>query len=348
MIKIFYLTFFVFSIVLFPQTKELKFELADYKSLDSLVSFRGICTVDKNTVWVSGSKGSVYVTLNGGKNWQKVKVPESDSLDFRDIEILSSGVIVLMSSGSGESSRIYKSDDNGKTWRVVYQNLFRDGFLDTIEFWTKRNGIAIGDPVNGKFDILLTTDGGSNWREAIRKNIPDAFAGEAQFAASGTCISVVGKNEAWIATGGTKARILKTSDKGLSWQVYKTPILQGQSSTGIFSIHFLNKNTGLIVGGNYLKEDDKDSTSAFSVDGGRNWKLNSTGYLPYQSSVKSVMINNRAFFISTGHAGTYYTNDLKNWQLVEKTGFHCISISKSDNSIWLAGSNGRVARLIIN
>ena len=345
--KILFLSFLVFTIVLFPQTKELKFELNDYKSLDSLASFRGICAVDKNTVWVSGSKGSVYVTRDGGKNWRKVKVPESDSLDFRDIEIISPGVIVLMSSGTGENSRIYKSDDNGKTWRIVYQNFYHDGFLDTIEFWTKRHGIAIGDPVNGKFDILLTTDGGSNWREAIRKNIPDAFAGEAQFAASGTCISVIGNNEAWIATGGTKARILKTTDKGLTWQIYKTPILQGQPSTGIFSIHFSNKNTGLIVGGNYLKDNDKDSTSAFSVDGGKTWKLNSSGYLPYQSSVKSIKIDNRTYFISTGPAGTFYTNDLKNWQLAEKTGFHCISVSDKDFTIWLAGSYGRVARLII-
>jgi photosystem II stability/assembly factor-like uncharacterized protein len=345
--KILFLIFIVFPVILLPQTRELTFELADYKSLDSLVSFRGIYTVDKNTVWVSGSKGSVYVTRDGGKKWHKVNVPESDSLDFRDIEIISPGVIALMSSGIGEKSRIYKSDDNGETWKIVYQNLYSEGFLDTIEFWNEKNGIAIGDPVKGKFDILLTTDSGNNWNEPLRKNIPDAFVGEAQFAASGTCISVSGNNEAWIATGGTKARILKTTDRGLTWQVFETPILHGQPSTGIFSIHFTSKNIGVIVGGNYLMENDKDGTSAFSVNGGRTWKLNSSGHLPYQSSVNSIKINNQVYFISTGPAGTFYTNNLKNWQLAEKAGFHCISISGKDNTIWLAGSNGRVAKLII-
>jgi photosystem II stability/assembly factor-like uncharacterized protein len=347
MMKIIFLTFLAFSIFLFPQSKELKFEIAGYKSLDSLASFRGICAVDGSTVWVSGSRGSVYFTLDGGKNWQKVMVPKGDSLDFRDIEVISPGVIVLMSSGAGKYSRIYKSNDNGKTWEIVYQNSYPDGFLDSIEFWNEKNGIAIGDPVNKKFDILLTTDGGNSWREPPGKNIPDAFPGEAQFAASGTCISVLGNNEAWIATGGTKARILKTTNKGFDWKVYKTPILQGQSSTGIFSIHFSNKNNGVIVGGNYLEENDKDSTSAFSVDGGRTWKLNSSGNLPYQSSVKSIKINNRTYFISTGPAGTFYTGNLKNWQLAEKTGFHCISVSEKDQTIWLAGSSGRVARLIV-
>jgi photosystem II stability/assembly factor-like uncharacterized protein len=345
--KILFLTFYVFSIILFPQTRELKFELAGYKSLDSLVSFRGICTVDKNTVWISGSKGSVYFTRDGGEKWRKVKVPQSDSLDFRDIEVTAPGVIVLMSSGAGEKSRIYRSDDNGKKWRIVYQNFYNDGFLDTIEFWNEKNGIAIGDPVKGKFDILLTTDGGNNWCEPPGKNIPDAFVGEAQFAASGTCVSVSGNNVAWIATGGTKARILKTTDKGLTWRVFDTPILHSQPSEGIFSIHFSGRNIGLIVGGNYLKENDKDSTSAFSVDGGRTWKLNPSGHLPYQSSVKSIKINNRIYYISTGPAGTFYTDNQNNWRVAEKAGFHCISISGKDNTIWLAGSNGRVARLII-
>ena len=332
---------------MFPQKRELSFQLADYKSLDSLVSFRGIFAVDKNIVWVSGSKGSVYVTDNGGKKWEKKKVPQGDSLEFRDIEVISPRTIVLMSAGVGKNSRIYESTNNGKSWKIVYQNNYLDGFLDTIEFWDKKDGIAIGDPINGKFNILLTNDGGNSWKEPPGKSIPAAFPGEAQFAASGTCISVIGKKEAWIGTGGTISRILKTTDIGESWTVVKSPILQGKSSTGIFSIHFADEHTGIIVGGDYLHEKNTDSTSAFSDDGGKTWTLDSSGNLPYQSAVKSVKINNKMLFLSTGPAGTYYTNSLKNWKIAEKTGFHCMSISQSDNSIWLAGSNGRVSKLVI-
>jgi photosystem II stability/assembly factor-like uncharacterized protein len=345
--KVCILLLIISPIFLYPQNRKLKFELANYKSLDSLASFRGIYAGDDNTVWVSGSRGSVYLTTNGGKDWRKIEIPQSDSLDFRDIEITAPGVIILMSSGLGKNSVIYKSEDNGKTWKIVYRNSYPDGFLDSIEFWDEKNGMAIGDPVGGKFDILLTSDGGSNWKEPPGKNIPDAIPGEAQFAASGTCISVIGKDEAWIGTGGTKARILKTTDKGFSWTVYNAPILQGLASAGIFSIHFADKNTGYIVGGNYLKEYNKDSTSAFSFNGGKTWKLNNSGYLPYQSCVKSIKINNKNYFVSTGPAGTFYTGDMKNWYLADKAGFHCLSISRKDHSIWLAGSNGRVAKLIL-
>lgn len=341
------LVFLVFQLFLFPQNKNLSFKLANYISIDSLVSFRGIFAVDKNTVWISGSGGSVYVTQNGGKSWQKREIPDSDSLGFRDIEVIAPGTIVLMSAGVGKNSRIYKSTDNGKTWKIVYQNTYPEGFLDTIEFWDSKNGIAIGDPVEGKFDILLTKDGGNSWDEPQKNNIPDAFQGEAQFAASGTCISVTGKNEAWIGTGGTKSRILKTTDSGKSWKAFPSPLLQGKTSTGIFSVHFIDKNKGIIVGGDYLQEKNTDSTSAFTTDGGKAWQLNQSGILPYQSAVKSVKLNNKIIFISTGPTGTYYTSDLKNWKIAEKKGFHCIGVSKKDNSIWLAGSNGRVAEVII-
>ncbi len=345
--KIAVLIFLVLVAFAFPQNKQLKFNLVNNTSIDSLVSFRGIFAVDSNSAFVSGSKGSVYVTHNGGKNWQKLEIPQSDSLDFRDIEVISPGVIILMSAGGGGNSEIYKTTNNGKIWKIVYQNLYPDGFLDSIEFWDEKNGIAIGDPINNKFDILLTTDGGNIWKKTQQEKVPDAFPGEAQFAASGTCISVFDTNVAWIGTGGLKSRILRTIDKGKTWNVFQSPLMQGKSSTGIFSIHFVDKNKGVIVGGNYLGENEKDSTSAYSIDGGETWELNSSGTLPYQSSVKSVKFHNLTYFISTGPAGTFYTNDLKSWRFAEEAGFHCISVSKIDKSIWLAGSNGRVAKLII-
>ena len=341
------LIFLIFQVFIFPQNKQLKFQITNYTSIDSLISFRGVFAVDKNTVWVSGSRGTVYVTHDEAKSWQRKEIPAGDSLDFRDIEVISPGVIILMSAGTGRNSRIYKSIDNGKTWKIVYQNSYSDGFLDTIEFWNKKNGIAIGDPVYGKFNILLTTDGGNSWKEPQKNNIPDAFPGEAQFAASGTCISVIGESVAWIGTGGTKSRILKTTDKGSGWKVFPSPVLQGKSSTGIFSVHFIDRNRGIIVGGDYLQEKNTESTSAFSIDGGKTWELSPSGILPYQSSVKSFKFNNKFYFISTGPGGTFYTEDLKNWFTAVETGFHCISVSTKDNSIWLAGSNGRVAKLII-
>ena len=140
--KLLLLFFLCFQISLLPQEKGLNIELINYKSLDSLVSFRGIFAVDKNTAWASGSRGTVYVTDNGGKSWLKITILQGDSLDFRDIEVISPGTIMLMSAGAGENSRIYKSTNNGKSWKIVYKNTYPEGFLDSIEFWDEKNGIC--------------------------------------------------------------------------------------------------------------------------------------------------------------------------------------------------------------
>lgn len=331
---------------IYAQPDLINFVFKNEKSIDSTLSFRGICAVDKDIAWVSGTKGAVYKTNNGGKSWQKIIVPGSDSLDFRDVEVIGKNTIVLMSAGPAENSKIFKSIDNGKTWKVVYINHHPEGFLDTIEFWNEKNGIAIGDPVNGIFNILLTDDAGNSWKDAYLQNIPPAKDGEAQFAASGTCISLVGKNLGWIGTGGKISRVLKTTDSGKTWLPYQSPILQGESATGIFSIHFQNKIDGIIVGGDYLKENKTDSTAAISENGGISWNL-ITNKLPYQSAVKSFLRGNKTAYISTGPSGTFYSTDKFKWNKIG-SGYHCLGVGKKDNSIWLAGSNGRVAGLITN
>lgn len=322
------------------------FKIKSLGSIDSTLSFRGIFAVDRNTAYVSGTKGSLYFTKDGGENWEKISPAASDILDFRDVALIDQNTIVLMSAGSGSNSKIYKSTDNGKTWNIVYENPYPDGFLDTIEFWNDQKGIAIGDPVNGKFNILLTGDGGDSWYEADSLSIPKANSGEAQFAASGTCISVIGKTTAWIGTGGTDSRILKSTDNGKKWKTFESPLLQGKNSTGIFSIHFSNEANGFITGGDYLKEDSTDSTAAYSEDGGKSWRLVNHGILPYQSSVKSISKYGKTIYLSTGPAGSYFTEDKQNWELIGESGFHCMSISEIDNSIWVAGSGGRVAKII--
>jgi len=250
---------FLSGYIIYPQVNSIKFEFKHQSGIGSTLSFRGICAVDKNIAWVSGTKGSVYKSQNGGKNWKKIIVPGSDYLDFRDIEVIDKNTIILMCAGPAEKSRIFKSTDNGQTWKVVYTNHHPNGFLDTIEFWDEKNGIAIGDPVNGKFNMLLTFDGGSSWIDADVQNIPEAKDGEVQFAASGTCISLFGNNLGWIGTGGKSSRVLKTTDQGKTWLPYHSPILQGESATGIFSIYFKNKNDGIIVGGDYLKENKMEN-----------------------------------------------------------------------------------------
>src|SRR5262249_30491621 len=147
-------------------------------------------------------------------------------------------------------------------------------FFDALAFWDDKNGIALGDPVKGRFQLIVTTDGGANWKALAAKALPPALPGEGAFAASGTCLVTRGERDVWFATGGAKsARVFHSRDRGQTWEVRETPIVAGAASAGIFSIAFRDSKHGMIVGGDYRKPNDKVATAARTSDGGKTWTL---------------------------------------------------------------------------
>ena len=76
--------------------------------------------------------------------------------------------------------------------------------------------------------------------------------GEAAFAASDTNISIVG-DQVWIASGGMASRVIYSSDKGRSWTVFDTPIVQGTPTTGMYRIDVYDDKNGIAMGGDYKK-----------------------------------------------------------------------------------------------
>ena len=52
------------------------------------------------------------------------------------------------------------------------------------------------------------------------------------FAASGTCLITRGTNDAWFVTGGAKvARLFHSGDRGKTWSVSETPIIDASTAT---------------------------------------------------------------------------------------------------------------------
>src|SRR5690348_16594380 len=165
-------------------------------------SLRGVCATSPTVVWASGTRGTVLRSTDGGTTWNSLTVPGAESLDFRDVHAPDAGTAYLLSIGQGSDSRIYKTVDGGSRWRLMLTNPDPKGFFDALAFWDSNHGIIVGDPVNGEFTLLTTQNGGKSWQ---RRHAPPALANEGAFAASGTCLIVRGKREAWFATGGAKA-----------------------------------------------------------------------------------------------------------------------------------------------
>src|SRR5262249_31970209 len=128
------------------------------------------------------------------------------------------------------------------------------------------------DPVEGRFELLATNDGGTHWAQLPAADRPQALPGEGAFAASGSCIAVHGDSNVWFATGGSGARVFRSSDRGKTWSVAEAPIVHGPATTGIFSIAFRNARDGIIAGGDYEHPGADGENLAITNDGGATWK----------------------------------------------------------------------------
>jgi photosystem II stability/assembly factor-like uncharacterized protein len=249
---------------------------------------RGVSAVSKKVAWASGTHGTYLRTTDGGRTWVAAQVPEAGALDFRAVVAFSADEAFLMSAGPGDQSRIYHTTDAGQHWQLQFTNENPKGFFDSMVFWDARHGIVLGDPVADeggtlKFDLLITQDG-QTWVRILPAQLPPALEGEGAFAASNTCLAVVG-SDIWFATGGHVARVFHSGDRGQSWQVIDTPIVHGPESAGIFSIAFRDSDHGVIAGGDYKHPDQDGPNLAFTNDGGKTWALSKISPQSYYSAV---------------------------------------------------------------
>ena len=192
-------------------------------------------------------------------------------------KLIDDRTVFLMSSGQGPQSRIYKTTDGGASWMLLTTNLEPKGFWDCMGFWDATHGIIVGDPVDGRFTIMTTSDG-ATWQKVKG---PSANKDEGAFAASGTCVFTRGTREAWFGTGGVGgARVFHSEDGGQTWSIAKTPIRHDSANAGIFSLAFSDALHGIAVGGDYMKPDESAGTLAITNDGGKTWIAGTLPRLP--------------------------------------------------------------------
>jgi photosystem II stability/assembly factor-like uncharacterized protein len=313
-------------------------------------SIRGLSVVDDNIAWVSGSGGMVARTNDGGKNWKwfdaKKFIPD-DSLrkrvDFRDIEAFDGATAIIMAIES--PAYILKTNDGGETWKVVYENKTKGMFLDAMEFWNEQSGIIIGDPIDGRFFVTRTFDGGSTWQDIPFEKRPVADSGEACFAASGTNIRALNNSEAIFISGGLKSRLFSKNNRT------PLPIVQGKETAGANSIAVFRdkKNKAgkkmIVVGGDFNSDSVSANNCFITKNGGKNWIAPASSPHGYRSCVEFITTEK---LVSCGLSGVDYSSDGgMNWQWISKTGFHVCRKAKNGNAIFFAGGNGRIGKLII-
>ncbi len=325
---------------------------------ETTADLRGIHAVGGGVVWASGTGGTVLRSQDSGFEWQQCAMPPgAEKLDFRAIWAWDDQIAVVMSSGAGTLSRLYKTTDGCAHWTLLYINPDKDGFWDAMQFSDRQNGYILGDPVGGSFTLLRTGDGGAHW---IRLRFPALPAGSQRgaFAASNSALALGGPRlnstkpgdfVLWAGTSGPGGALLyrtmsactgetdaanrKESPACLDTRTgapQNLPILGDSATAGIFSLEAIWQDEtvlgGVAVGGDYTQPAGRTGTAAYSLNGGQTWRAAEVPPGGYRSAVEwecpdcTFLLNSSAAgrWIAVGPNGSDLSRDGgKTWQPIE-------------------------------
>ena len=270
------------------------------------ISIRAI-VLDSDKIWYAGDKNRFgFYDLKSNKKFENTIIEDTLKIEFRSMAKTANYIYVLSVANPGLLYQISKDEKKSK---LVYQERNEKVFYDSMQFWNDKEGIAIGDPITDCLSVIRTHDGGNTWNKLPDSELPKVFEGEAHFAASNTNVIAKG-NDTWIVSGGKKSRVFYSPDKGDSWSVYETPIVQGKQMTGIFTADFYDSKNGFVAGGNYEILNQNFSNKAVTNDGGKTWKLiaDNEGF-GYASCVQYVPNSKGKGIVVVGASGLHYSSD---------------------------------------
>lgn len=333
--------FFLISVCFFSCSKnEFKIQTLEIQPIliDSTINIRAL-EIDNNKVFSASSTGSIYsFDAYNSKVISQLQY-SFDSIvkpNFRALAVKNENVFAI---SIGNPALLFK---NGK---VVYKEIHPKVFYDSMEFWNENEGIAVGDFTENCISIIITRDGGNNWNKLDCTVFNQIIEGEGFFAASDTNISIIG-NKTWIASGGKNSRVYFSNDKGRTWEIFNTPVLQGESTTGIFSMDFYDQNNGYAIGGDYTKPEIDSLNKIFTVDGGKTWKTIADNMSPgYRSCIQYFPNSKGKKILVVGYKGIDYSNDYGNtWRNFSDESYYTFRFL--NDSVAFAAGKGKISKFV--
>ncbi len=319
------------------------------------VSIRALSIPNENTIWASGSKGSIALSKDGGKNFTWKQIQGYENRDFRSLHAWNKLEAILAAIAA--PAIVLKTKDGGDSWYKVYENTDTLMFLDALHFKDSLNGTIVGDPINQKLFLLTTKDKGEHWQEAASTYFKSTLKeGEAFFASSNSNITSVNGADFFV-TGGMTSRLC------INGTAIALPLKQGEKTTGANSMAINpSKNTMIIVGGDFTKKEDAaNNITGFEFSSYAKPKWNSEVSLKYKSLSKwvlhkklgnphgyksSVVFINNKWLITCGTSGVDISkNKGKNWDLISTESFHVVQKQPGKQAVILAGADGRIGYL---
>lgn len=318
--------------------------------------------VTEDVAW-AGSQDTAEVlrTVDGGATFADVAPPEgpADGLQFYDVEANSADEAIVLAAGAGDLSRIYRTTDGGATWTETFRATNPASFFNCVAMFDEQRGFAVGDPINDKYQIIVTADAGATWEFVPEDAIPDAQPGEFEWAASGTCANATGKKGFFGTGNAPEARVIRTADYGASWEMAVTPVPSG-SNAGIFGVDFRTNRLGLAIGGDAL---GGSGSLARSTDGGVTWDLVDPSVAPggFRTGIswwqdlkgderegRVAITPEQKTVFAVGPSGSDVSTDRgRTWTQFDSGSLNTVSCLKGSAVCLAAGPFGTVTRLVV-
>jgi photosystem II stability/assembly factor-like uncharacterized protein len=339
-IILYFFTFFS-VIVTFGQLKPISTVVVD-TLLSQKISIRALL-IDKQKAWFSANNNRFgYVDIEKGSQYiQKIKV-DSLEMEFRSIAQTPTNLFCLSTGNPAVLYKISKKDLNPK---LVYSEIDKKVFYDSMQFSNTKFGIALGDPMNGCLSLIVTNDGGSTWKKIPCSKLPQILEGESVFASSNSNV-IIKKQKIWLVTGGKYSRVFYSPNLGKTWTKFITPMINGKAMTGTFTADFYDENIGIISGGDYENPTQNFGNKAITTNGGKTWKLvgENLGH-GYASCIQFVPKSKGKQLVSVGLTGLFVSNDFaKTWtKLLDDTTLYTIRFLDSKTAI--ASGKNQIVKL---
>lgn len=300
----------------------------------------GIHAKDSNIAWAYAFDGAAgadiqefTMTANGGQTWTPGYIELGDpSLNIQNIVGVDANTAWVMASREADGSGgVFKTTDGGESWEFQIGGTTPDeSWNNWVHFFDTNSGVFMSDPVGGYFELYTTSDGGSNWTRVPSANIPAPLASEYGYTGGYTYVG----NTVFFYTN--KGRILKSTDKGLTWSVILPTgfVTDFGTTTNSGLMAFSDANKGIVFKKTANSAGTPTALSVYrTTNGGANWEAvtlsgitaatNITGisYVPGTSTIVASAVTQAApgSYMSTDNGSTWTKLDA-----VQHTSVKCI------------------------
>lgn len=313
--------------------------ILDDQSIVTESNLMSISLRSDGDIWVGGSNNGIFRSIDGGQSWLSIAPPkQADNAQFRDIQALNDGVVILMSAGEGLASSIYRTTDNGDNWQRVLQANHEDAFFDCLSFTNERNGWLYGDSIEGELFVLKTVDGGKRWK-SVDIGVK-ALIKEGGFASSGTCINSEPSQSVLIGTGNAEVSRLLVKQK--QWQVVDSPLKAGEAA-GIFS---LQRNDSFIYAAGGSLKTPTEAAEVFQYGGVSN-QWTSLGNPLLTGAIYGSALFKNYLLVTNPDGISAFNLTHRHWMQLDNSNVWAIACNTSDEC-WGVGSEGNVRHLFFS